>query len=241
MLYIAICDDELVSREKTKGYIIRYFDSIQMDYKIDTFSSGVEFVSLGMGITKYQIVFLDINMGELNGIQTAKRIREVNEEMFIVFVTAYIGYSLEGYKVKAIRYLLKENANFQNALTECLETIIEAMEHNVLKKNFDFMEGAKKIALERILYIESKLHKLEFTIMEQEPVTYSLYGKLNEMENVLSEHCFVRIHQSYLVNLRYLRKVTGYKAIMNNGMQFTIPKARYKYVKELFIAYKGEI
>lgn len=241
MLSIAICDDENYFRKIMKEAIENYMGRNGILYHIDTFHSGKEFISLGIEMLQYTVVFLDINMSEVDGITAAKKIREISKEAFIVFVTAYVNYTLEGYKVDAIRYLLKDNANFQNTLDECLDAVIEKLNYKVIKKEFKFNEGAKGVSLERILYIESKLHKLEFHIMEEGMEIYTMYETLNQIEKKLEGNGFVRIHQSFLVNLKYIKNVIRYKAVLNNGIELAIPKARYKEVKDTFIAYQGEV
>ena len=77
-------------------------------------------------------------------------------------MTAYIDYSLEGYKVGAVRYLLKNGYNLQVAMEECLDAILEKKRENNARKKFPFKEGQTEVLFAQILYIESKLHKLEF-------------------------------------------------------------------------------
>lgn len=77
--------------------------------------------------------------------------------------------------------------------------------------------------------------------MEDTLSKYSLYSKLDEMEKELEGNDFIRIHQSYLVNMKHIAKVSRYEALLNNGITLEIPKARYKFVEETFTAYKGEI
>ena len=143
----------------------KYLSEKDISYEIDTFASGKEFLELGIELVQYDIIFLDINMDEVDGIVTAQKIREYSSEVYIVFVTAYINYSLEGYKVDAARYLLKNNTNFDDSIYECMDTILHKMNFIVLKKIFKFNECEKDVPVERILYIESKLHKLEFHII----------------------------------------------------------------------------
>ena len=83
----------------------------------------MELIELGIELNQYKIIFLDINMDEMDGILTAKKIREQNSEIFLVFVTAFVNYSLEGYKVDAVRYLLKNNVNMQESIAECMDAI----------------------------------------------------------------------------------------------------------------------
>lgn len=156
-------------------------------------------------------------------------------------MTAYVNYSLEGYRLDAVRYLLKGNANFQSTVNECMDAIMDKLNYSVAKKEFEFKEGTKKISLERLLYIESNLHKLEFHIMEDDMMVYTTYGTLNTLEEELAENGFIRIHQSYLVNQKYIENVKRYKVVLTNGVELSIPKVRYTYVKEQFILYQGEV
>lgn len=241
MLKIAICDDEKVFRDNINKYVAAYLNEKEISYEIDTFSSGKEIIDLGIEIKQYNIIFLDINMDDVDGIVTAQKIREYSSEIYIVFVTAYINYSLEGYKVDAIRYLLKNNTNLEASISECMDAIFHKMNLVVKKKKFKFNEGEKEINIDNILYIESKLHKLQFYIMEDKIKIYNLYGTLNELENELKDFHFIRIHQSYLTNLKYIRSVKCYKVLLCNNQELLIPKARYKNVKDAFISYKGEL
>ena len=210
-------------------------------YEIDEFESGNEFINLGINMTKYDIVFLDINMDEMDGIETAQEIRKVSNDIFIVFVTAFINYAVEGYSVNAIRYILKNNENFAELIFECIDAISKKMNDSVKKKEFKFSEGVKNISLELLLYIESKLHKLNLHSMEDKLNTYSLYGKLDEFEKELEDKAFLRIHQSYLINMKHIVSIYRYEAVLNNGIRLKISKDRYKSVKEKFVSYKGEI
>lgn len=241
MFRIAICDDEYYFRQELKEIISDYMLNKGFVFHIDTFASGEEFIALGIEMVKYTIVFLDVNMSKMDGVTAAKEIRLISKEIFIVFVTAYVDFTLEGYKVDAIRYLLKDNHNFKNTICECMDAVIDKMNYAVIRKEFHFIESKKEIALDRILFIESKLHKLEFHIMEQDMRIYTMYETLNGLEQELEDYNFIRIHQSFLVNLKYIKEVFRYKAILSNGIELIIPKVRYKQVKDSFIAYQGEI
>ncbi len=241
MFRMAICDDESHFRKIIRGILTEYMDKKGTLYEIDEYESGKDFVELGIEMAKYKIVFLDINMDELDGMKTAEKIREVSNEIFIVFITAFITCALNGYEVEAIRYILKNKDNFPELIYECMDAIIAKMNYVVKRKNFNFIEGKKDVSLERLLYIESKLHKVEFCIMEDKLQKYSLYGKLNDIEKELSDNSFVRIHQSYLVNMKHIVKISRYEALLSNGIKLDIPKVRYKQIEEIYVSYKGEI
>lgn len=241
MFKIAICDDENLFTEELKELISGYMMEKDFIFEIDTYNSGEALVKLGVGVVRYTIVFLDINMEKIDGIKTAEMIRKVSREVFIVFVTAYVDYSLEGYRLDVVRYLLKGNANFQSNVNECMDAIIDKMNYSVIKRKFDFKEGRKEIMLDRLLYIESNLHRLEFHVMEDDETVYTMYEILNVMDDMLSENGFIRTHQSYLVNVKCIENVVRYKVILTNGVELSIPKVRYTEVKKKFIAYLGEM
>ena len=150
-------------------------------------------------------------------------------------------YSLEGYRLDVVRYLLKGNVNFQSKVNECMDAIIDKMNYSVTKREFDFKEGRKEISLERLLYIESKLHKLEFHVMEDTETVYTMNEILNVLDDTLSENGFIRTHQSYLVNAKHIKNVVRCKVILTNRVELPIPKARYAEVKKKFIAFQGEV
>ena len=93
---------------------------------------------------QYQIIFLDINMKQMDGIETAKNVRAYTEESFVVFVTAYIDYSLEGYQVGASRYILKNNLNFREQIYECMDAITKKMKCFLTRKIFRFQGRGEK-------------------------------------------------------------------------------------------------
>ena len=241
MLKIAVCDDENLFTEELKELLSGYMIEKGLVFEIDTYSSGEALVDLGIEIVQYTAVFLDINMEKMDGIKTAEMIRKASREVFIVFVTAYVDYSLEGYQLDVVRYLLKGNANFQSKVNECMDAILDKMNYSVIKKRFDFKEGRKEISLERLVYIESNMHILEFHVMEDAMKVYTMYETLNVFETRLAENDFIRIHQSYLVNAKHIKNVVRCKAILTNGVELSIPKARYTEVKKKFVACQGEV
>ncbi len=241
MLKIAICDDEKYFREELKDILIKYLDNNGIVYSIDLFDSGKEFSLLGIEMLKYEIVFLDINMDQMDGIETARIIRVQSNDIYIVFVTAFIDYTIEGYKVDAVRYILKNNNTLTQAIEECMDAICKKMSYEVVRKDFDFIEGNRRLSLEHILYVESNLHKLTFYVMEESITQYTIYMTLDELEKVLSGEGFLRVHQSFLVNIKHVVKVVRYNLTMDNGTEIGIPKNRFKGVQKAIVDYKGAI
>lgn len=244
MLEIAICDDEIVFAQKLKTIVEGYLDSLQMSYGIDIYSSGKELLDMNVDVRKYKIIFLDISMDEIDGISVAKNIRSITEEPYIVFVTAFINYALDGYSVDAIRYLLKSKEKFEDYVKECMDAILTKMKVNINKKEISFLEGKRVVSLNSILYIESKLHKLEYHILEDKVQIYTQYEVLNRVESEYIQNGFIRSHQSYLVNMKHIKELKvdngRYIMVLSNGDELIIPKKRYREVKEAYVTYRGE-
>ncbi len=249
MINVAVCDDEKPFLLMLKKYIQNFFAERNIEYAIECYTSGKNLISQGMVGVQFNIVFLDINMAEIDGIEVAKEIRKYSSNVFIVFVTAYVKYSLEGYKVDAIRYILKNNENLVESIDECLNTIIQKLNYSPPIKHFIFKECEKDVNVERIIYIESNLHKLIFHVLEDSLKIYTMYETLNNLEQELTDYLFIRTHQSQLVNLKYIIGVNDHSAtmqgartvVLSNGEELVVPKSRYKTVKKAFVEYRGEL
>lgn len=237
MLKIAICDDEKFYQDKIQEILKRYLNKQGLTYEIDLFLSGKSFLKQRENTIKYDVVFMDINMEEVDGLQTALKIREYHSETYIVFVTAFINYALEGYKVNAIRYIMKET--LENAIPECMKAVLDKMQLRQI--TFPFTEGEKNLYTDNILYVESRKHKAVFSYLEEEVVHYQVYEKLDQIEEILAPYGFLRIHKSYLINMKHISKINNYIAYLDSGEQLPIPRLRFKEVKETFVAYKGAL
>lgn len=102
---------------------------------------------------------------------------------------------------------------------------------------FSFVGGKKSIKVDEIIYIETARHKNIFYLEDQ---TYSIYKKLDEIEAELEGMGFIRIHQSFLVNMRYIEKISSYVLYLSTGKELSVPKARYPEVKRKYMLFKGE-
>lgn len=229
MIKIAICDEEVIFAERLKKIIGFYYKERQILYKIDSYYSGKAFIADKIKMIGYQIVFLDINMKGIDGLTVAKILRKQSKETFIIFVTSNSDYALDGYKVDAIRYLLKADVNFEQSVYEGLNAVSQKMKYKPCIKKFCFLEGNKNIVLEKVLYIESKLHKLFFYVLDEDIVFYTMYETLNNISEVFTND-FVRIHQSFLANLKFVRGITGNDLLLCNGVRLPIARSKRKEV-----------
>lgn len=239
MVRIAVCDDEKYYREKIMKLLKKEFGKRELqDYVIDEYVAGTELLKENH-LLVYDIIFLDINMPEVNGMEIAERIRKAHPRVVLVFITAFVDYALEGYKTEAIRFLLKDM--LEQSFPECIEAIIRKLSLQAYKVKCNSKEGEKEVPVDRICYIESMAHKLLFHISGIEAQQYSVYDKLDHMEEILEGYGFLRIHKSYLVNVKYVDEFACYVVKLKNGKQLPVPREKYQQVKERFYEMVGDM
>lgn len=236
-MLIAVCDDEKFYREKVQKLLENYLSGYKINYTIQLFSSGEEFLQENENKVKFDIVFMDINMSRMDGIRTALQMRSVHSHTYIVLITAFIQYALEGYKVDAVRYIMKDTLD--SALDECMDTILKKMQ--LSRINFSFLEGEKWLYTDNIFYVESQRHKAVFFYLDEKMENYHIYEKLDVIEERLSGYGFLRIHKSYLVNMKHICRISNYTAYLDNGEELPVPRLKYQAVKEEFVAFKGAV
>lgn len=241
MLRIAICDNESVFLDILHNIISEYLEDRKLRHVIDIFLSGKEFVSEKTDMTKYDIVFLDVNMDEKNGIEVAKRFRILCPNTFLVFVTAFINYALEGYKIEVTRYVLKDICHLKDNIYEALDVILSKMKHLSKYIEYEFNVGVRKLYPEDIIYVESSLHKLTFHVNKDGEFIYSIYMKLDDVEKALSDKCMCRIHKSFLVNMRYAIHIERYSIKLYEEIQLPVAQKRFTKVKNCFYQIKGAV
>ncbi len=231
---IIVCDDCQADREVLINLLRNYEKKSGEQFNITEYASGTGLCEDQAALSNCQIVFLDINMEEQDGLKTAIKIKELYPDIYIVLVTAYMSYSLEGYKVKASLFLLKDD--LEHTIKECMDSLIEELNKKDCYVEFSFVEGQVRLQTDDIIYIETAKHKNVFYTKKQ---AYTIYKKMDDIEEELVGFGFVRVHQSFLVNMRYIEKISSYVLRLITGKEMSVPKSRYQEVKRAFALYKG--
>ena len=141
--------------------------------------------------------------------------------------------------MEAIRFLLKDM--LEELLPECMEAVIKKLDLQTYKINKLFREGQKEIAVDRILYVESRGHRLFFHLCEPEIVQYSIYEKLDNIEKELQGYAFLRIHKSFLVNTKYIGRIGNYRVELTQGEVLPVPKEKFQRIKERYYEIMGDL
>ena len=209
MLQLAVCDDERVFRSDLRKILGTELELCGIDYHISEFTSGEELIA-GMEKADCQILFLDIEMKGIDGVEAARRLRETKRQMEIVFVTSYADFVFQGYEVRALNYILKpyELEKIAAVLHTALEALdIEAEKYYVI----DQRGGSIRVPLSSVKYFSSDRRTVHAVTTEQE---YTFYEKPSDLETELPD-TFVRIHNRYLVHLKYLEAVRQNTAVVD--------------------------
>ena len=233
MIRIAVCDDEKQIREYLTKQITDILAAEDIDGNVTAFADGAPLAELyEAGTADFDLLFLDITMKTCDGMTAAKRIRAVDADVMIVFVTASAEYVFSGYEVRAFRYLLKPELvnGFAGVFRECLRELTRSNE-----LHYAFQTGNQTVSLpvKDILYFESDRRKILVRLVSGKE--YSFYEKLDKVEEALKKHDFVRCHQSFLVNAK---KITGLKqgeVELTGGAQLPVSKHHAKETNEAFL------
>lgn len=230
MLRVAICDDSALERELLADYLSHYCNSHAIPCTCMMYECGEPlYYELGDG-GWFDIVLLDILMRPSLGIDVARRLREIGYKGTIVFCTAALDFAPESFEVGASGYLLKPYnvETFERTMNRILADIIE---NTYAIKN---RSQVLHIPRDEIMYVES--HNSQCILHQVGQKTYTIYKKLGEIENELTAPCFLRCHQSFLVNMNYVRNVDK-DFTLTNGDVVLIRKKNLKEIRQIYYDY----
>lgn len=243
MLNIAICDDEGEMLNQIAGIIRCYMTEKNYQYRIEEFTSGEALLKKQNKLSDYDLIFLDVEMPGIDGLEVANKIRDkYAPKVALAYISAYIKYAAEPYKVKALRYILKENKMIKRAIYECIDAYITESEYTEYRYHKKLKYEERDFAVGNIVYIESKLHDLIFYVMDNGKIKeYPATGRLDDEEKELKRFRFIRIHKSFLVNYSYIRDVSRLGAELTINKRINIAQPRYNDVRREFLLYRGDM
>ena len=231
MIYkIAICDD---SKEDT-GYVAdllkKWSAQRQVSTQAECFPSAESFLFQYAEDKNYDILLLDIEMEQMDGVTMARQIRRDNETVQIVFITGYSEYIAEGYEVAALHYLLKP-VN-EEKLFAVLDRAVEKLRRS---------ERCLMLALSGEM-VRIPLHEIRYLDVQQNYVTvhgktdYTVKKSLGELEKLLDEE-FFRLGRGGIVNLSYISRVTKTDVYLKDGSVLPLPRGRYEALNRAIISH----
>lgn len=231
MLNIAVCDDEIFYLETINKILYTNFTDNQ--FNISLFNSITDFRTVfDSDSSVFDIVITDIEMKNANGIEFAEYIRSKNEQTRIIFITNYIDYATEVYNTDHTYFVLKNNA--ENRLPLAVKKAVSQLE----KINDDFI-AIETLASETVVIKVSEIVYVERLL--RETIIYTLSGKeathlnLDKINKKINKNIMARIHRSYMVNMKHVKRFTGTEVTMTNDIVLKITRSYKKSFKEAFM------
>lgn len=215
---IAICDDTIIDRQIIEKYLTEYMTKSCVNFDISLFESG-EKLLLALKKTSFKVIFLDIYMLKLNGIDTAKEVRKFDKDVQIIFITTSPDHAVSSYDVRALNYIIKpvSYAKIEKVLNLCqLESVKATREIEIITgKNFS------RIKLSSIMYAEmfKKVLTIHTTYGEIESRT-----SLENFELLLMGSPFLRCHRSIVVNMDFIEDADGDEFVLKDGNRVPISR-----------------
>lgn len=231
---IAICDDEEVFIENTIDMIKSILADADM-CSITACKSGEELLEKHC-LEKYDIIFLDIEMGGISGMETAREIRKYDSEVIIVFLTNYSEFALEGYEVDAYRYLVKNQPVY--IFEKQFRSVFE--KYSQKHKLFEISDRntTSYVYLKDICFFEILNKRITVHTLTDE---YEFCGKMADIEQQFkNDALFIKPHKSFLINLAHIRAICVSDIIMANGKKVPLSRNYKKAIADRYVSYMME-
>lgn len=228
---IAICDDSAADRQFVLDMVGRWAASAGHVVHTDTFPSAENFLFHYAEESDYDILLLDIEMGAMDGVTMAKRIRQDNESMQIVFITGFADYISEGYDVAALHYLMKPVK--QDKLFAVLDRAVAAMQKTERVILLPVGGEMLRLLVSRVQYVEAFSHTVAIVT---ETDTIQIKMPISEVEKLLGDG-FIRCHRSYLVGLKHIARLSRTEVILDSGKALPLSRSAAPLVHKAFVSY----
>lgn len=228
MIKVAICDDDEESRKKIHSIVETYFSKLDRSVLSVEFKNGMRLLDSHI---RFDIIFLDIEMPGLNGIETAVKLRKWDVNSKIVYVTNYENYRVSAYKVHAFDYIDKPINT--NNVVKVLDDIIYYLDNKTEKQKYAFKTetGIITLELDEIFYFEYLARKV---VIHGADGKYTATYKLKELLEKLGKYNFASPHKSFIVNMLYIKSIKGFDIFMENGDKIPLAQKRAVEFKSAF-------
>ena len=230
VIRIGICDDEKYMSDKIRAMVSGFFRERNIEILILQFSGGEELLEYDKQI---DILFLDIQMKGIDGVETAKKLRRRNFKGFLIFITVLKEMVFQSFEVQPYDYLVKpvEEQYFEKMMERLLASIKNAREENLLvQKGYE----SRIVPIGDIVFCEIIDRKIYLHLVSSEVVDY--YERIENLEKKLN-HGFFRCHRSYLIHLKYLKGYKNGTAYMENGREIPVSRLRGKEFSNVILHY----
>lgn len=235
---IAICDDEEFYQKELEKFISVYGNEAETALSLKTFSGAEQMLEdvQGNGFC-YDMLFLDIEMPGISGVEAAKRMREMNLTTVICFVTSHSGYALNAFELDAIGYIMKpvKYTDVKRMMDKAKMQIYYQWDYEEAEKRYiQIATNHENYIVEwnKIIYIEKRRNQCVFHMTDREIVCYDT---LEHVFHKLDPHIFLYTHQGYIANFNYIKEVKKTVVCFGQGMEIPLSRKWYQEIKERHI------
>lgn len=231
----AVVEDDISYREILCGYIERYSAEYEIPIHTEEFSDGQDIVERCEYGPGFDIIFFDIEMEHLDGMEAARQIRMKDQDAVIVYITNMAQYAVRGYEVEALDFIVKPVGYDIFALKmKKAQKMVSARKEKfiIIHNKFEI----RKLLMKDILYVEVRNHSLMYHTIKE---TYICSGNLKKAEREIANPAFSRCNSCYLVNMYHIKKVAKDHIVVSNGDALSISRPRRKRFMEDMTDYFG--
>ena len=230
---IAVVEDEIEQYEYVRKLLTEWSEQSGESISVTHVTCAEEFLINYNQPDTFDVLFLDVYMKQMNGMELAKEIRKYDREVQMVFLTGVSDYVFEGYEIGAVRYLLKpiEQEKLTETMAVCLEKVKQKSDDYI---SFKYQGEILRLLRSDIVYVEVFGHYLR---MVTKTDTYEWKDSLQSMKSKLDERRFAEANRSTIVNMEYVSKITREECLLENGTCIHVSKGAYKSLNEAFMRF----
>lgn len=227
MYHVAIVEDEASFSTQLQEFLKQYQKEHDVSFKLSVFSDGAQILDGYQNI--YDIILLDIEMPQVNGMQAAQKIREMDTDVVLMFITNMASYAIHGYEVGALDFVMKPLSyyTFAMKLTRAIRRVKRKEQEQIL---VTLPDGVKKFGIQQIYYIEVQNRMLHYHTDEGE---YVVRGTMAGVSQMLAPYPFVKCNHWYIVNLMHVTEVRKNTAVVGGHELEISRRCRSAFLKAL--------
>ena len=225
---IAICDDEALFRKQFREKLTEYFIQNNIVCEICEFSTGAEFAAVN---NAFDLVFMDYQLADGNGIDYIRQIRQVNPNLLVIFLTVYSEYAIESIRLDTFRYLVKPVPD--DELTEALDSFVKLYQYN---RKIIVPTGGKTyyINADDVMYIEADK---KYTLVRIVTGQYHSTKAISDFHAEINNAHFFRTHRSYILNMKYISGIEKKTIVLTNGEKVLCSSTHYDEFLKNYMSY----
>lgn len=234
MLRIAIVDNDMDTNDQIQMFIRRFARSEGLDVSLEGFDRGDKFLAQYKPV--YDIILMDTELPGLDGMEAAKRLRKIDSDVVLVFVTALARHAIRGYEVDALDFVLKplNYYAFSVKLERAIQRVHQRSGESIMLKTSG---GVRRLEIRQIYYLETKSRMLYY---HTSTGVYSVRSSLQSAQEQLAAYAFAKCNQCYLVNLQHVTDVRD-EYVTVAGTNLEISRRNRKAFLDAVVAYIGGV